>query len=129
MRVREEMRSDISDRNACLLVAEKKGTVVGYALGRLHPVPPMYEGKRLGIIHELAVTERARGRGMGKRLAGQMMEWFRDRRADRVELTVLVDNEEARAFWEKVGFHLTGLRYERRFGPPLSIGRGSDNRR
>jgi len=115
IRVRGELRSDISARGACLLVAEFDGEVVGYVLGRLHPVPPMYEGQRLGVVDELVVTERQRLHGIGHLLARHVMEWFQSKRADRVELTILEENEEARAFWERTGFRLSGLRYEHRF--------------
>lgn len=118
LRVREAFHSDLTDRSACVLVAEFRGQVVGYALARLHPIPPTYEGQRLGVVHELVVTERSRLHGIGRRLVLALLDWFRRKRADRIEVTVLSENEDARLFWERIGFRLSGVRFERKLHPP-----------
>lgn len=113
LRAREALREDISDRFSQVLVAEVAKEVVGYTLGRTVPIPAMYEGRRLGVIHELIVSESARGRGVGRKLVAGLTEWFRERRAHKIEITILAENKDAMEFWERLGYRLSGHRFSR----------------
>lgn len=114
LRVRKVFLDALTDRYSCLLVAEMRGRIAGYILGGTQPISPVFDGGRVGIIHDLIVTENDRRKGLGGRLAREIFQWFRDRKATRVEITVLHQNESAAKFWEAGGFTLTGLRYSRR---------------
>ena len=114
LRVRKVFLDALTNRYSCLLVAEAAGELVGYILGVTQPVSPIYDGGRVGIIHDLIVTERVRRRGIGGKLAREMFQWCTDRKATRIEITVLHQNRDAAQFWEAGGFTKFGIRYTRR---------------
>jgi ribosomal-protein-alanine N-acetyltransferase len=94
-------------REGRVVVAEADGGVVGMAKGEL----------RLGIGHVslLYVRPEARGQGGGKELVRDLAAYFREQGVEHVSLNVEVPNEEALAYWRRLGFTdyrrslLTGL--------------------
>ncbi|CPR13369.1 ribosomal-protein-alanine acetyltransferase [Mycobacterium bohemicum DSM 44277] len=85
------------------VAARAGGEVVGYAgISRLGRTPPFeYE------IHTIGVDPAYQGRGIGRRLLEQLLE-FADGGA--VYLEVRTDNEPAIALYRSAGFEQVGLR-------------------
>jgi ribosomal protein S18 acetylase RimI-like enzyme len=90
--------------DALAVVAEQGGQIVGYAVGRISTLPGFFERQRRGYIHDVVVRETFRRRGIGRRLTEAVLEWMREAGVPMVELTVVVRNQEAVAFWERLGF-------------------------
>jgi ribosomal protein S18 acetylase RimI-like enzyme len=90
--------------SAVFLVAEADGQVVGdgIALVRQH--------KRglTGRIYSLAVRDDWRGRRLGRRLLGALIDELAARGVRRTYLEVSRENEAAIALYEKLGFRTTG---------------------
>ena len=62
---------------------------------------------------QLFIDERYQGRGFGMEAARQILERMeRDGKFDKVVLCYIDGNEAAKNLYEKLGFHLTGERYE-----------------
>jgi len=55
-------------------------------------------------IEEVVVSADHRRLGVGKALMHRVEEWARDRKVDQIELIVWEFNEEARKFYESLGY-------------------------
>lgn len=98
------LRSLMSREDALALVAKDGTEIIGYAVGRVTTLPPFFEHRIRGYIHDVYVREEFRRRGLGRRLVEQILTWFRRRGVTMVELTVAANNRDAIPFWERLGF-------------------------
>ncbi|MEE6178521.1 ribosomal protein S18-alanine N-acetyltransferase [Mycobacterium sp. 050134] len=94
---------ELASRHNHYVAARVGGALVGYAgISRLGRTPPFeYE------VHTIGVDRTYQGRGIGRRLLGQLLE-FAD--GGVVYLEVRTDNEPAIALYRSVGFEQVGLR-------------------
>jgi ribosomal protein S18 acetylase RimI-like enzyme len=102
----EIARQAVTDPDGEVLIAEGEGTVVGCSVLR-------YEDKPWGLacqVETLIVTAGWRGRGVGKALlaAGEVAAARRGALGMRVE--VVVENDEAQAFYAARGYRPLALR-------------------
>ena len=79
-----------------LVVAEVDGEVVGMAKGELR------EG--LGHVSLVYLRPEARGKGGGRDLLQHLTEHFREQGVEHVSLNVELPNDEALAYWRRLGF-------------------------
>lgn len=86
-----------------LFVAEMNGRIEGIALYYIKY--STWKGKCV-FLEDLVVTEKLRGRGIGKLLFDQVVEVAGRMHARRLEWQVLDWNEPAIRFYEKLGAHL-----------------------
>lgn len=99
------LRTLISRDDALAVVARDGTEVVGYAVGRVTTLPPFFEHRYRGYIHDVFVTPPHRRRGIGRRLVDEILRWLQRRDVSLVELTVAVNND-AIPFWERLGFRV-----------------------
>ncbi|HEX9532762.1 MAG TPA: GNAT family N-acetyltransferase [bacterium] len=97
------LRSLMTRDDAIALVARDAGEIVGYAVGRVTMLPPFFEQRYRGYIHDVFVKPQFRRRGVGRRLVDAILQWLRQQEVLLVELTVATNNE-AVAFWKRLGF-------------------------
>lgn len=88
-------------------VAEKNGSVLGILLGFISQTEPVQ-----GIVHILGVLPSARGQGVGRALLDTFEDVIREQGVESISLTTLVENENARSFYQKVGFNEPKLIYK-----------------
>ena len=98
--VLENMTKD----DAIVYVAETTGEVVAYILAMIQDYPPAFEIKKYGFVSDLAVTSGYRRSGIGMKLFNIAKDWFIQRGMNRAEIGVVVTNETATSFWNKMGF-------------------------
>ncbi len=98
------LRTLMGRADALALVARDNGDVIGYAVGRISTLPPFFEHRYRGYIHDVFTRARFRRRGIGRRLVEELLNWFRDRGVIVVELTVAANNPDALPFWRRLGF-------------------------
>lgn len=98
------IRNLLGRDDALAVVAVDGGHLVGYAVGRISILPGFFERRRRGYIHDVVTKESFRRRGIGRRLTEALLAWMRDAEVFTVELTVAIRNEDAVAFWERLGF-------------------------
>ena len=86
-------------------VAEIEGAVGGFAIVEVFDAPPfeVVVPRRTVFIASMAITERQRRKGFGRALVDAAMAWGRARGATSLELTVWEFNEDAIAFYERLG--------------------------
>lgn len=81
-----------------VFVAEEDGEVIGYITTRLD----RFTG--IGRIPNLAVDERARGRGLGTQLIDHAIAWMREQGMAMAKIETLVQNERGQALYPRFGF-------------------------
>ncbi len=100
--VRDLMKSD----TALVLVAKEDGQVIAYSLSQINQRPLLFKEVEYGFIYDLAVKSEYRRKGIGEQMLVKILEWFKSRQIDRIELGVLAKNRVAYSFWEKHGFEV-----------------------
>jgi ribosomal protein S18 acetylase RimI-like enzyme len=110
-RAREHMAAEfarwIRDPKRIVVVAEEAGRlVVGFAAALVSPGNGWQVPARLGRISDIFVVPPRRRNGLGRRLAGRLLDLLYEKGVDTVRLAVAVHSEDARAFWESVGWEI-----------------------
>jgi GNAT superfamily N-acetyltransferase len=77
----------------------------------LHQFSALHDDAPVALITALVVAERARGLGVGRRLVDRAVETARRWGCTRLMVTTHVRRADAHAFYEHIGFDLTGRRY------------------
>ncbi len=77
----------------------------------LHRFAALHDDADVALIMALVVAERARGRGVGRRLVDAAAETARRWGCKRMLVTTHIRRADAHAFYERLRFELTGRRY------------------
>jgi len=99
----------LESRDDVVLVAERDGAIAGYVWAALEPLSWKELRGPAGFIHDVAVTEEARCRGIGTQLMRTAIEWLQERGAPRVILWTAAPNDAARALFRRLGFRDTAI--------------------
>lgn len=100
-------------RDFATLVAVDGGRIVGVIGAQ---VSPSYEHNvPAGRIVALIIGEGERGSGVGRRLVAAAEAWMIAAGADRVAVTSHVRRKDAHAFYLRLGYAQTGLRFAKVF--------------
>lgn len=91
----------------CVFVAEESGEVVGYAYAALEPLSWKELRGPAGFVHDVAVAENWRRKGVGTKLMKAVFEWLRVRGAPRVILWTAAPNLAAHELFRRLGFRDT----------------------
>ncbi len=114
-RQRRGVRLMLADpERRCVLVAEQGGRVVGMATAQL--VVSTAEGGVAALVEDVVIDAGERGRGLGRRLLGEVEAWARARGATRLQLLADRDNVAALRFYARLGWSPTRLVCWRRGG-------------
>ena len=102
----EGLRFLLSRDGARLFVARLSGICVGYAMvcDRVRDENPFRYASRSLMVDQMAVSDMHRRRGIGALLMNTIRAEAARRGAERIELRVYTDNEDARRFYEAHGF-------------------------
>ncbi len=99
--------SQLNDPEAVVLVAQRGATILGYAYAAIEPLSWKELRDESGFLHDLLVTDNARGMGIGKQLLDAAIAWLREQGMPRVVLGTAAQNEGARHLFERRGFRAT----------------------
>lgn len=97
----------LRDDDAAVFVAEEGEEIVGYVFAALEPLSWKELRGPAGFIHDIAVHEEARGRGVAAKLLVTATEWLRRRNAPRVILWTAAPNHAAQRLFRRLGFRDT----------------------
>lgn len=89
---------------AYVAVAEEKGVVVGYILGQIEDLPPVYTFAKIGVIRDVCVIQGARHHGLGSKMFEHSQGWFEKRGVGAIWVRIPIANTAAGKFWEELGF-------------------------
>lgn len=101
------------DDRALVLVAENRGSVVGYAYGVLQGTDYMALRGPAAVLHDLIVEPDRRRQGAGRRLLNAMIDAFAERGAPLLVLSTAAKNEAAQRLFEEGGFRRTMIEMTR----------------
>lgn len=101
------LRSQLSDDDVAVFVAEREGEVIGYVYAGLEPRSWKELREACGFIHDVAVLESGRRGGVATALIDAAIEWLRGRGAPRVVLWSAARNEDAQRLFDRLGFRRT----------------------
>jgi len=115
---REALDATIANPYAATFVAEDGGTLVGFVSGGIESNPTARLPERHLTVGYVYVAPPYRGMGLGRALFRAIANWGLSKgEIHHFEMTVLEADEEARAFWRKLGF----TPFIERLWAPLSI--------
>lgn len=104
----------VTSEDSIVLVAEDKGSIVGYLAGKIGKRPPVFEVDKRGEIWSGYVLEEYRGHGVGRELTERMLRWFKEGGIKYVELSVDSRNELGCKVWKSLGFETFQFKMIRR---------------
>ena len=97
-------------RRRCLVVAQVGESLVGFAVGLMHPAPDPDSEVRIAELESVVVADSARRAGIGRALCGAVFDWCRAQGATEVVLEVRSSSVAANALYTKLGFVQKGRR-------------------
>jgi ribosomal protein S18 acetylase RimI-like enzyme len=107
--VAERLERLAADPRSWVYVAVEEEWVVGVAA--MHVMSILERDHPIARITAMVVDERARGQGVGRALLERLEPLARAEGCDRIDLTSRYDREEAAAFYRRMGFEDTSLRF------------------
>lgn len=98
-----------------ILMAVVDEVVRGYALARIICEEPWVDNGsgRMGLFDELYLDESARGLGLGQEMIDRVMNWMEKKEIKRVKLHAYSWNHHARKLYERNGFQVYVVGYEK----------------
>jgi ribosomal protein S18 acetylase RimI-like enzyme len=99
--------SQISGKDSAVFVAEDEERVVGYVYAEIEGMDWMNLRGPAGVIQDVYVDERARGRGAGRALVRAALEWIHAHGRPQVVLYTKTKNEHAQRLFASLGFRPT----------------------
>ncbi len=99
----EFVTEQIGEESSLVVVAVSGEDVVAYCLARVSHRPPVVRDRTFGELLDLAVEERWRRAGIGRRIFDEVKNWFKSRKIRRMEVRVNVANEVSTRFWQEMG--------------------------
>lgn len=100
----QRMRKWLASRNTLVLIAEADSGACGFSVQWSGTNRSIYRPKRFGYIGIMFVQRGYRGRGVSSLMIEEAQAWFVKRKVKHMVLTVLTDNNHARAIYSKWGF-------------------------
>ncbi|MGE0864623.1 MAG: N-acetyltransferase family protein [Vicinamibacterales bacterium] len=97
----------LDDGEAVVLVAEVDGVVAGYVYAGVEPLSWKELRDEAGFVHDLLVSDEARGHGAGRQLLDAAIAWLKQRGMPRVVLWTAAPNAGAQRLFERRGFRPT----------------------
>jgi ribosomal protein S18 acetylase RimI-like enzyme len=93
----------LRDDDACVLVADAGGKLVGFIIGLVRENPPVLLPPKYGLVTDICVDPAWRRQGIGGRLFEALIVWFREKGLFVVQLSVAHRNPVSQAFWRAMG--------------------------
>lgn len=89
-----------------LPLAMKGGQIIGFAHGSVKLLPAYLGGHMVGVVQHVYVAVEYQRQGVAELMIDYLDAWFRKKQVHSVELQVIDGNDQARRFWEKMGFRI-----------------------
>ena len=104
---RDGLQLILNNKNACVLVAELEGQVIGMCSGQL--TISTAEGGPALLVEDVVVQQEYRYRGIARQLMDAVAKWGESKGASRLQLLADKHNEQGFDFYEKIGWQKTQL--------------------
>jgi GNAT superfamily N-acetyltransferase len=97
----------LDDPDGRVFVAEEAASILGYVYVALEPMSWKELRGPAGFVHDVAVREDARRKGVAEKLMQSALDWLRERGAPRAILWTAAQNDAARTLFRGIGFRDT----------------------
>jgi GNAT superfamily N-acetyltransferase len=105
------LRANADNPSDSVFVASASDDADVIGMLSVHRFSALHDDADVALITALVVAERARGLGVGRQLVDRAIETARGWGCTRLLVTTHVRRADAHAFYERIGFALTGRRY------------------
>jgi ribosomal protein S18 acetylase RimI-like enzyme len=102
----------LTKSNSIVIVAEENNQLIGYICGGIHTEEWRITPK-VAEVDSLFVKDGYRGQKIGDTLMDMFITWAMSKKAQRVKLEVVHNNEKSVKFYNRKGFKSTYLEVER----------------
>lgn len=96
--------SPMLGRFAMVVLAEYEGRIAGFLAGRVRALPAYFGGQPAGFVSDVYVDPDFRRRGIAEAMVHAGIQWFEESGITRIELQVVVANEDARRLYRRLGW-------------------------
>lgn len=110
------LASQIVQPDAIVLVAERKGEMIGYAFANVEGYDYMSLRGPAGVLQDIVVDPAHRGQGIGGMLLAASLAALKARDVPRVVLSTAERNEAAQRLFARAGFRRTMIEMTRELG-------------
>ena len=104
----DNLLKEISENNGIIYIAEFKNTPVGMIAVIIEEFTKNdeieYISSKPAKVLELIVSEKNRGKNIGKLLMDKMEEYFKTKECDIIQVKVFEPNKDAHGFYKKLGY-------------------------
>lgn len=107
------LASQLDEPNVIILVAEEDGRVIGYTYAAVEGRDYMSLRGPAGVLYDIIVDPKHRGRGIGRRLLEDTLAILKERGAPRAVLSTADRNERAQHLFAGMGFRRTMIEMTR----------------
>lgn len=94
----------IRKRNGLVEVVENNGKIIGYMCGGIAERLVYRKKAKYAELENMIIDKKFRGKGIGKRLVEDFINWCKENKSDFVVVTAFVKNEPTVNFYRKLGF-------------------------
>ncbi len=101
-----QVRRLMKSEDGLVIVALDINKVVGYSLSEIRGPSAAFERDKWVYIHDAAVTEKYRRKGVGEKMLNDIVHWSQLKNIDRIELSTAAQNLVGNSFWQKQGFKI-----------------------
>lgn len=101
--LKQGLKEGMKEEGSRIIVATVKGKIVGFAHGQVSHRTD-YSPDNIGTIMNIYIQKEFRGKGVGKRLVGELCRFFASEGVRQVTLRYAIGNREAEKFWKGLGF-------------------------
>lgn len=106
----EELRKKLKKKDCQFLIAEDQRKPVAFIEGCIKKSTPLYKYPRRGEIGPTFVKKEYREKNIGKKLAKEILSWFKSKNIKWIQLTTHAKNINSLNFWKKIGFKEYSIR-------------------
>jgi ribosomal protein S18 acetylase RimI-like enzyme len=101
---RQSIRQMITDEDACIILAESAGQVIGFISGLIRTRED-YTPTIIGQIAQLYIIEPWRRQGIGTRLLKELLVFFEEQQVEQIVVNYIAGNKVGETFWNKFDFN------------------------
>ncbi len=98
------LKKDLGSEWRVVFIAVEGGKIVGMALGKIFRSMYILGHERTGYISNVYIKKGFRNKGLGKKLADSLIDWFKSKGCVALSLEVYESNKDAIDFYYKLGF-------------------------
>ena len=109
----KEVLGSLEDKNTIVLLAKLDKKIIGYCVGGVDSAPNYAPKIKIGYIYTVIISDKYRGRGVGKKILDELMKWFEDKKIKNIELEVDARNKLGIDFWKNNNFFTYRLKMRR----------------